>query len=332
MNDQIRGTRTRGHENSDQPTDGNGTPSFTDDTLNDDPADQNSEGETKAKGEKQTTDEASTNSEHPEGKGSSSNQYGHSPEEAAEYEKLQKDLANARERKKDADRKITEQGQANSELQKKVEKLTGEVENLKTQRAELLTGGPRQNNSAALFGGDDFDIEDGEKQGLSTEEKLMYLENYVHKLGDSHTNLVNRHTNAENRQMYEEDLRDIQEYLGVDRDAASTLQDAFDQGDIVGFVKGYELTSLPKQARETLRTERERRRSSAAVGHPGTQTSTYIPSEAGDDDTRNKIVRDIDKMTNPRAKQHAIQKALDEDPGMYPFFANLLKESGYNVS
>ena len=132
--------------------------------------------------------------------------------------------------------------------------------------------------------------------------------------------------------MYEEDLRDIQEYLGVDRDAASTLQDAFDQGDIVGFVKGYELTSLPKQARETLRTERERRRSSAAVGHPGTQTSTYIPSEAGDDDTRNKIVRDIDKMTNPRAKQHAIQKALDEDPGMYPFFANLLKESGYNVS
>ena len=332
MNNQRRGSRRHGQENSSITTNFRGTPSSDDDTRNDDSADQNSDSEQHADDvKKETKDNASTESEHPDSTGSGSNQYGHSPEEQAEYKKLQQQLATERKRREDASRKITEQGQTNSSLEEQVRELTGEVDTLKSQRAEYLMGGNRQSDLRSRYRENAFDDQGNGDQDLSPEDEMGLMRNSLSRLGESHKSLEERYTESENRQMYEDDLRYIENEFGVDKEAAVSMQDAFDQGDIVTFTKIYELSSLPKQARETLRTARQRRRSAAAVGHPGVQTSNYIPTDQGDDTAREKLARDIDKMTNTRARQRATQKALDEDPGMYPFFQALLKESGYTV-
>lgn len=331
MNNQRRGSRTLGSENSSTTTNNRGTPSSETETLNDDPDNQNSEGGSQADDpNKETKDDASTETEHPDNTGSNSNQYGHSPDEQTEFQKLQQELANERKRRQDASRKITQQGQANKTLEQEIEELKGEITALKSQRTENLEGGNNQ-SSHSRYSMDKFDDQGDGNADLTPAEEIAMMRNTLSKLSQSHEEIREDIAKNEDRNMYEEDLRHIQEEFNIDREAAVAMQDAFDQGDLPSFTRLYELSSLPKQARESLRKERENRRSAAAVGHPGVQTASYSVSDQGDDDSREKRAREIDKIPNARAKQRAIQEALDEDAGMYPIFQKLLKEAGYTV-
>ena len=319
-----RGRRTRRSEDSVLKTPINDrTPSGADDSEIDDEIDQDSEDGTKSR----TSDEEKNNRDSVDEEYSDdeeSRSTGRTQEEEAEWQKLQNDLAASRKRKVDADRKITEQGQTNSTLQQQLEEQKSETTLVKSQLAKLLAGG-KDSDSSTIFS-DYSDEEQGNEADIH--EEVRMLRSIVNKYIGNTKDVTQRFDNLENEQQYESDLTYLQTQFGVDKDAAETLIEAFDQGNITAFAQAYEMSSLPRETRKNLQQSRARRRTAAAVGQPGSPNPSYTPDNEGDDVARHKQAERIDRIKGVRARREAIDKAIENDPGMFAFIA---KQTGFNV-
>ena len=320
-----RGTRTRRPEDSVLNTPINDRiPSGADDSDSDDDIDQDSEDGTQSRvNAEEKNNRDSVDEEHPDEESRSTN--GRTQEEQAEWQKLQNDLVTSRKRKADADRKITEQGQTNSTLQQQLEEQRSETALVKSQLAKLLAGDRDSERSTAFRG--NFSDEERDNEDDIHEEVRM-LRGVVNKYIGNTKDVAQRFDNLENEQQYEADLTQLQTDFSVDREAAETLIDAFDQGNVVAFAKVLEMSSLPREVRNNLKEHRAKRRTAAAVGQPGVPNPHYTPDNEGDDTARQKKAERIDRIKGVRARQAAIDKAIEDDPGMFTFIA---KQTGFNV-
>ena len=329
MKDKRRGHRTRRSEDSIlNPPFNDRTPSGADDSEFEDEIDQDSEDGTKSRtNDEERNNRDSVDEEYPDDDESRSTN-GRTQEEQAEWQKLQNDLAASRKRKADADRKITEQGQTNSTLEQQLEESKSEIALLKSRQSKLLAGGNGSESSDA-FGRNYSDEEQGnEMSAEELREEVSMLRGIVSKHIGRTKNVEARFDNLENEQEYEADLNQLESKFGVDREAAETLIDAFDQGNVVAFAQALEMSSLPRETRKSLQQHRAKRRTAAAVGQPGVPNPHYTPDDTGNDAARMKKAEQIDRIRGVRARTKAIDEAIENDPGMYKFIAN---QTGFNV-
>lgn len=324
MNSQkARGTRSRVDASQLKTPFNTGTPSHDDEPDTDDETGQNSDGGTQADDKNQDTkDNASTESELSDDGESSSNQYGHSPEEKKEFEDIMKNLASERKRRQDGQRKITEQGNENSELKKRLEKAESDNAILRKQIADSLMG---ENSTSQYDFGDEQG--DGSNNGLTPDDAQM-LRSLYNKVHGSVQNLESRFQENEEQALYERDIAYLQQEIGMDKEAAEAFYEAYEQGDVVACAQLIELTSLPKEARQTAKKYRQERRTAASVGHPGTPQGSYIPEDTVDDATREKRAKEIFNKKAGTTRRKAIEDALAEDPGLAPF---IKAESGFTL-
>jgi hypothetical protein len=299
---------------------------------------------------------ASTES-HDDGGGSSSTELGgepeptgkssfdHSPEEAAEWNKLKQQNAQLLQRKGDADRKITEQGTELSSARKENEQMTGRMTQLEgtvTKLAESVNGfisaqqngGQRSRRSVDASYGNDFEnLEEDEGSGAADDARGSQVEQDVAGIKRVLGGIFGRQKEfgdqfgefqAERER--ERDLSHVQQELGVNREAAETILDAHATGDISSVYKAIELTAFPAEARRQARTERERHRNS--VFQPATTGgSTFTPTESDTamlKDRAEKIVN----MPDGTNKQRVTEDFFENYPGA---FEALREASGFNV-
>lgn len=328
MGNRRRGTRTRRPADSELNTPlNNGTPADTDDSGSDDAGNQNSERGQQDNGNENTRNDGSSADEFSGGTTSRTNDA--DAEDAAEWQKIQEDLANERKRRTDAQRKITEQGNENKSLIESNADLQNQVRNLTSQVAELLAGGNGSDRSTDLFGGGASDNGEGDSE---LHQEVRMLRGIVEKYMGNVNDVATRFDSFQEEQTYESDITALQERFGVNREAAQTMIEAFDLGNVVAFAQAFEMSSLPREARENLREERQRRRTSAAVGHPGVSNSSYTPTNTDDAAGREEEATRILNIRGDKARRQAIEQALEKDPGIFEFLRQGIAEaSGFNL-
>lgn len=321
-----RGTRSRVTEESLKDAPLGGSPSDArDDALSDDEGTQDSRSSRMRGGNTNN----GTRTEHPDAdsdpdKGDAASDSSHSPngftdEESAEW----KELLNLRKGKRNADQKITQQGQENAQLRTENDELTQRVGRLERNLAHLLSNGATTEPSAAddsgAFGGDSEDDFDP--------NSMQVMQRVVGRLHDNQKRNNEEFAQLKADQAYEKEVSHLMQNLGVSQEAAEVLIDVFQEGDILSFAKAYELSSLPAEVRATARTARQQRRDAAAIGHPtSTVNAPYAPTE-GDMEVRQTTAKKLMGMKDGKSKRDAIIKALDDDPEI---FEQLAQESGFN--
>lgn len=325
MNNQRRGRRTRRPSDSESNTQENGTPETTDTSGSDDAGDGTFERGTQESTTKKTQTSDSSTDKLARGNASGSE---NTDDDAAAWAKLNTDLANEKKRRQDAQRKITEQGNENKGLAETNADLQRQVDTLKMQMSSLLAGDD-SGRSTDLFGGGDAETETGNSE---LEQKVQMLEAIVGKNIGTVNDITQRFDTFQDEQVYEADVTALQDKFGVGREAAQTMIEAFDQGNVVAFAQAFELASIPREARETLREERARRRSAASVGHPGVPNPGYSPTNTDADSGRQAEADRIMKISGRKARQTAIYEALDKDPGMFDYLKDRLADAtGFNL-
>jgi len=328
MNNRRRGARTRRPSDSDfgTPPDDR-TPDTADESASDDENARTSDsGKQESTGNENTRNGSDSSAEELSNRDSSRSNA--DSEDNNEWEKLQQSLATERKRRQDAQRKITEKGNENKSLTETNSTLQNEVSTLKSQVASLLAG-ENTGRSSDPFGGSDPNGDAGDAD-LQTEVQM--LRNVVSKYMGNVDDVKQRFDTFEEEQTYEADVAALQDRFGVNRDAAQTMIEAFDLGNVVAFAQAFEMASLPREARETLKEERQRRRSAAAVGHPGVPNSTYTPTNDSDDATREAEASRIMNIRSTKSRRQAIEKALDNDPGMFEFLrSEVAEQTGFNL-
>ena len=317
-----RGTRTRIPENSTStgpnPSTG-GTPSdSSDDGIPaDDGGHQDSSDEQSRVDRSIDTgtgqDEATLDrrTEHPDAE---SSHFDHSPEEAKRWDEMKR----LRKSKKHADKKITEQGQRNSELQQERDEFSqrlARIENAVAQQHISRSSGkgdpldgPDHGNLFDDQGGDE-DV-DGNWQ-----DEVDQVKRVVGSIFTDQHSLNETIKGLQLERAHEKKVSDLQKKLGVHKEAAEVLIDTFESGDLLDFAEALELSTLPAEARATARETRDRQRSS--VSHPVTTSSPYRPV---DEDGARKRVVGILNLPDGRQKQEAIESFVDDYP-----------EDGYNL-
>jgi hypothetical protein len=274
------------------------------------------------------------------------NSYGHTPEEAAEWDKLTKGKAHA-------DRKITEQGQSLSDKDKQIETLTqenaaygekiGKIEGMLTQMM-AQSAGNRGTDATASYGGDpnfdesgNFDDSNtsaggntaGQQGGNALVDRIDQLDNILGRVfldQRKHSDKFDKFDQFQSDQQHEKDLAYIERELGCTREAAETMMGAHAEGDIVKLARTFELSTLPAQAREMAREQRERQRS--ATFHPATSGAPHAPHMVDETSLQNEAER-IMGLNDGRPKQHALEKFMSDNPGVgHGIIAAL---TGFNV-
>jgi hypothetical protein len=300
-----------------------------DTSTSDDGDDRTSQGGTQDSNRYENRNNGSDSSADDELSGGDSSRSNDADSDDAEWSQLQADLQTERKRRQDAQRKITEQGNERKTLEQTVKDLENQVSTYKSQVAELIAGGGNSDRSSALFGGSDTDDETGD-DGLRQEVKMLreVVSKYVGNVND----VTSRFDNLEEERTYESDVAALQEQFGVNRDAAQTMIEAFDLGNVVAFAKAFEMASLPREARESLREERQRRRTAAAVGHPGVPNTSFSPTDTSDNAGREEEATRILSIRGGKARRQAIEDAIEKDPGIFEFLrAGLAEATGFNL-
>ena len=273
------------------------------------------------------------------------NSSGYTPEEQAEWDRLTKKTEHG-------DRKITELAQANSSLEQENGQLKQQlaqqgqdIGQLKSMISQMLSGnanGNQQGNATASyggapnydegsefnqsqFGGDGNGNQNGQQNNGQqiTNDELQELVgrtfNFAKQYGD-------RFDAFEANLQKDKDLAYIQTELGCTREAAEAMVEKHSAGDIVGLAKVFELSTLPAQARQIARENREAQRQSTY--HPATGGAAPFAPALGDETQLRAEAEKIMGMQDGQPKARALDRFMADNPLAMKVVAEL---SGFRI-
>jgi hypothetical protein len=268
----------------------------------------------------------------------STNSYGHSTDEAAEFEKLKKTNVHAQQ-------KITEQGQSLSDKDKTIETLTQQNSELGARFGRLegvvaqvlaRNGGSQSGTATASHGGgaevDEFgnpvdpSQQDGTGESQVSQQDIDDVKSLVGRFYNEQSQHNKRFDDFESNQQRQEKSAYIERELGVSSESAQMMMDANADGDIVKLANIYMMTAFPAEARQQARDQRERQRNSTF--HPATGGAPFAPAMADENAVRTRAEQ-IMGMQDGRPKQYAVEKFMSDFPGQGA--AILAELSGFNL-
>ena len=266
------------------------------------------------------------------------NSYGHSPEEAAEFEKL-------KQGKTHADRKIHQQGEDNSALAQENQQLNarltgydekfGRLEGVLAQVLARSGGAPATGGTARPGAGgeqdefDDFGSDpqnNGDRESQHSTEEFDQLKGVVGSVLNSTTKLTQRLDAGESERQREGQIAVLEREFGATREAAEVMLEANSEGDIVRLLKTALLTTVPKEARDMAKERRDLQRQSTF--HPATGGAPFASAMSDETAIRSQAEK-IMGMPDGRPKQYAVEKFISDHPGDGAMA--IAELSGFNV-
>lgn len=355
MNDGRRGTRSRVTEHSQkgaplpegtrseglpQSGDGDGRNSqgeHSDGTADTQTASQGNQGNDRQEGNDSTQDSRQSSS------------YGLTPEESARLKQIQQENAELKKGKANADKKITQQGQQLSEARSENEQLTsrigqleGSVTEMKTMIQQIANGnngngaGTGRRMDASYGNDDEFGDEsdndgnlfDNNQQGGNgtLAADVQQIKNVIGWMNGQFQERGGQFDQFVADQAREGSLAQLQTELGVDREAAETILDTHETGDLVKTAEVLQMFTVPSEHRRQARAQRERMRD--ATFQPGITGASPTNVSEADEAALIQEAERIMEMKEGRSKERAITKFISDNPAAYNALKGL---SGFNV-
>ena len=277
-------------------------------------------------------DDQDSTTEHPDS-GSSHSPYGHTDDEAKEWEAILADNERLRKSKQHADRKITQLGQDNarlrqsnttddsgpSSLEDRFDRLEGLVARALTSQADNGNGSDDDGDLQSAYEDYGIDFSQDDRNNGKGDPRFSALENVVLGMYGDFKSQSEKMASFEADRAERASVRDIQSELGIPEEAAHALAEIAGPGvDVVKIVKAAELTSLPREARRIAREDRKSRREN--IGHPTAGVRQNIQT---DEQSMQVEVKEIAAMSDSKEKRDRIFDFFDN----YPDGERMLREA-----